>query len=130
MMLEQDLTSLDREGLKAIWREIVGAEPPPLLGRPTMIRILICEQQWKASLENRSAIRRALQKAVRRYENVKLAAPPGARLIREWNGKRYVVDVSADGYIWRGESWNSLTAIAKEITGTKWSGPRFFGVSG
>ena len=130
MELVQDLTALDREDLKEKWREIVGVDPPPLLGRPTMIRILTCELQWKASPENRSAIRRDLQKAVRRIEHTMPQAMPGARLIREWNGRRHVVDVSTDGYVWRGETWKSLTAIAKEITGTKWSGPRFFGVSG
>ncbi|MEL7481974.1 MAG: DUF2924 domain-containing protein [Pseudomonadota bacterium] len=130
MGLDEDLAALDRSELKERWREIVGADPPTLLGRPTMIRILVCELQWKASPENRSAIRRDLQKAVRRVEHTKPQATPGVRLIREWNGKRHVVDVSTDGYVWRGQTWKSLTAIAKEITGTKWSGPRFFGVSG
>jgi hypothetical protein len=55
---------------------------------------------------------------------------PGARLIREWNGVVHEVDVSGDGYVWRGERYRSLTAIARAITGTKWSGPRFFGLSG
>lgn len=130
MGLEQDLTALDRENLKEKWREIVGADPPPLLGRPTMIRILTSELQWQDSFENRAAIRRALQKSIRRFEDTKPETSPGARLIREWNGKRHVVDVTVEGYVWRGETWKSLTAIAKEITGTKWSGPRFFGVSG
>nr|MDJ0920370.1 DUF2924 domain-containing protein [Henriciella sp.] len=97
---------------------------------PTMVRILTCELQWQASSENRMVIKRALQTAVARSDSRKPAASAGTRLIREWNGKRHVVDVSAEGYIWRGETWKSLTAIAKEITGTKWSGPRFFGVSG
>lgn len=53
---------------------------------------------------------------------------PGARLIREWNGTVHEVDVVEGGYIWQGETYRSLTAIARAITGTKWSGPRFFGL--
>lgn len=53
---------------------------------------------------------------------------PGARLIREWNGRRYVVDVIDGGFVMDGKVHRSLTAIAFQITGTKWSGPRFFGL--
>ena len=55
-------------------------------------------------------------------------APSGTRLVREWNGKEHIVDVTDDGLLWNDQTWSSLTAIATEITGTKWSGPRFFGV--
>ena len=53
---------------------------------------------------------------------------PGARLIREWNGRRYIVDVVEDGFVFDGKSYRSLTSIAFRITGAKWSGPRFFGL--
>ena len=53
----------------------------------------------------------------------------GTRLIREWNGATYEVEVLESGYLWRGETWSSLSAIAKAITGAKWSGPRFFGLA-
>lgn len=53
---------------------------------------------------------------------------PGARLIRDWNGRRYVVDVVDTGFVLDGKSYRSLSAIAFRITGTKWSGPRFFGL--
>ncbi|MEM6422200.1 MAG: DUF2924 domain-containing protein, partial [Pseudomonadota bacterium] len=53
---------------------------------------------------------------------------PGGRLVREWNGVSHVVDVTADGLIWRGERYRSLSAIALAITGARWSGPRFFGL--
>jgi hypothetical protein len=52
----------------------------------------------------------------------------GARLIREWNGTTHVVDVVDGGYLWNGEQHRSLSAIARAITGTRWSGPRFFGI--
>lgn len=53
---------------------------------------------------------------------------PGARLIREWNGRRYVVEVTDGGFVMDGKVYKSLTAIAFRITGVKWSGPRFFGL--
>jgi Protein of unknown function (DUF2924) len=53
---------------------------------------------------------------------------PGARLIRDWNGKRYVVDIVENGFVMDGKTYKSLTAIAFLITGTRWSGPRFFGL--
>lgn len=53
---------------------------------------------------------------------------PGGRFIREWGGVSHVVDVTADGYLWQGRSYRSLSAIARAITGAHWSGPRFFGL--
>lgn len=53
---------------------------------------------------------------------------PGARLVREWNGKNHVVDVIEGGFVFQAKVHKSLTAIAHQITGTHWSGPRFFGL--
>ena len=53
----------------------------------------------------------------------------GARLIREWNGYSHVVEVVEGGFIWNGERYTSLSAIARGITGARWSGPRFFGLA-
>jgi len=58
------------------------------------------------------------------------ALKPGGRLLREWNGVTHVVDVTDGGFVWKGETWRSLSAIAREITGAHWSGPRFFGLNG
>jgi len=52
----------------------------------------------------------------------------GARLIREWQGRTFVVDVTDSGYLFEGKEYRSLTAIALQITGVQWSGPRFFGL--
>jgi len=59
-------------------------------------------------------------------ERRKLA--PGARLLREWNGRTHVVDVVESGFVFEAKVYRSLTAIARTITGTHWSGPRFFGL--
>jgi hypothetical protein len=53
---------------------------------------------------------------------------PGARLLRDWNGLTHVVDVTEAGYLYEGETYRSLSAIARKITGAHWSGPRFFGL--
>ncbi len=53
---------------------------------------------------------------------------PGARLVREWNGQTYTVSVIDEGFVYKNRTWTSLSAIAKDITGAHWSGPRFFGM--
>ena len=53
---------------------------------------------------------------------------PGTRLVREWHGKPHQVNVTETGFEWDGAEYSSLSAIAKAIIGTKWSGPRFFGL--
>src|SRR2546430_15052669 len=53
---------------------------------------------------------------------------PGTILVREWQGTTHQVPVRADGFLWNGRAHNSLSGIARAITGTKWNGPRFFGM--
>ena len=66
---------------------------------------------------------RATQRKYPRYK-------PGTRLIREWQGVTYEVTIEEKGYTWNGMHYRSLSQIAREITGTRWSGPRFFGLNG
>lgn len=57
------------------------------------------------------------------------ATQPGMRLMREWNGTLHVVTVDDDGTVrWKEQTWKSLSAVARAITGTQWSGPAFFGL--
>jgi len=123
------LQTATRDELKAQWEQTIGKPPPPRIGRVTMARILICDLQWKQCGQSKTAILRKLRRVVSASEGTKPLAGSGARLIREWNGREHVVDVLANGYLWNGRRWRSLSVIAKEITGTKWSGPRFFGVA-
>ena len=53
---------------------------------------------------------------------------PGSRLIRVWRAEQHEVEVTESGYLWRGQSWASLSSIAREITGTRRNGPAFFGL--
>ncbi|QDZ00574.1 DUF2924 domain-containing protein [Nitratireductor mangrovi] len=59
---------------------------------------------------------------------IKPPPAPGTRLMREWNGRMHVVDITEDGILFDGKLYRSLTAVARRITGTHWSGPRFFGL--
>jgi hypothetical protein len=58
-----------------------------------------------------------------------LGLKPGARLVREWHGRTHIVTVTEDGFEFAGTSYASLSKISEEITGTHWSGPRFFGLT-
>lgn len=53
----------------------------------------------------------------------------GTRLVREWNGRTISVDVQGESYVWNDQHYGSLSEIARAVTGTRWSGPRFFGIS-
>ncbi len=126
------LAELNRENLITRWRAAYGAPPPRKLSRALLEKALAYEIQCTAFGGLSGAAKRALRAAAASKDGS--TGPrllnPGARLIREWNGTVHEVDVAGDGYIWRGERYRSLTAIARAITGTKWSGPRFFGLSG
>jgi hypothetical protein len=53
---------------------------------------------------------------------------PGTSVIREYQGVRHIVTISEEGFVWQGKAYDSLSAIAREITGSRWNGPRFFGL--
>ena len=53
---------------------------------------------------------------------------PGTRLVREWQGREHAVTVLTDGFEYLGRPYKSLSAVARAITGTRWSGPAFFGL--
>ncbi len=127
-----DLAELDREYLITRWCPAYGKPPPRKLSRALLEKALAYESQCATFGGLSGAAKRALRAAAASKDG---STGPrllnhGARLIREWNGTVHEVDVAGDGYIWRGERYRSLTAIARAITGTKWSGPRFFGLSG
>ena len=123
-----DLECLSRKDLIKRWTEMIGSAPPPKLRSPMLVNILTCERQWQASGQPRASLLRKLQRLAAPPTGPGFVASSGHRLVREWNGVEHIVDVTTHGYLWRGQTWRSLSAIAKEITGTKWSGPRFFGV--
>ena len=70
----------------------------------------------------------AVSKTLARLDQRRFAPPPGTVLVREWDRKSHRVMVMPDGFAWNGETFDSLSEIAFTITGTKWNGPRFFGL--
>jgi hypothetical protein len=70
----------------------------------------------------------AISKDLARLDQRRFAPPPGTVLVREWDRKSHRVMVMPDGFAWNGETFDSLSEIAFAITGTKWNGPRFFGL--
>lgn len=118
-----------RKSLTEAWTDTMGQPPPARLSRGMLAKILIVERQWEASGQSRSAMVRRFEQVIASSRQRPQPARQGTRLVREWKGRQHVVDVVPDGYAWNGQTYRSLSAIAKQITGTKWSGPRFFGVS-
>lgn len=125
-MAPDEISALSTSDLKSHWADCFGSSPPRKMRRATLERILICEAQWRRSGKSRISIRRELEKVVA----VRPAVQDGTRLIREWHGTEHVVDVIDGAFYWNDQTWASLSAIAREITGARWSGPRFFGVKG
>lgn len=82
----------------------------------------------------RSLMRQVSEHAAVSKANVTAPSPrkltPGTRLVRDWHGVGHTVIVLDDGFEYEGARWKSLSAIAKAITGTKWNGPLFFGLTG
>lgn len=126
-----ELAGLPRADLIEYWQELYGCMPPKGTSMDFMVRAISYEMQAKHYGVLRPVVVRRLERiAGGETEDAPrtLALDPGARLVREWNGAIHTVDVTDDGFEWRGKVYGSLSAIAREITGVGWSGPRFFGL--
>jgi hypothetical protein len=121
--------------LRIRYRELFRAEPPKAFGPDLLRRSIAHRIQEKAYGGLPASTRRLLDhlvKAALAKPNGRLELPrrikPGSELVRTWKGKTYRVMVMADGFAYDGERFASLSEIATGITGTKWNGPRFFGL--
>jgi hypothetical protein len=97
-----------------------------------MQKAISYERQCKATGGVPASIRKALKQIANGKPAKELSARtarPGTHLVREWNGRSYQVEVFEGGFRMDGKEWTSLSALAKHITGTDWSGPRFFGLA-
>ena len=134
--LEQEVESLrrtSREQLKARWHDLYKAAPPAAFTPDLLARGLAWRVQEKALGGHSHYARRLLggsgEGASRqRRTSTCVSLRPGNRLVRRWRGRTYVVEVSEGGLIYDGERFGSLSVIAGKITGTRWSGPKFFGL--
>ena len=133
--LPEALTALetaDRADLLDHWRDLIGAPPPKNLSLPFLRRAIAFELQCQVRggpkarmIEDLNRI--AAGSASRASVGTRLRT--GAKLIREWQGRTWTVEVIDGGFLMGGERYVSLSAIARKITGARWSGPRFFGLA-
>ena len=126
------LADLDRDALIAQWEGLYGTQPPKGVSQVLLRKVLAHEIQCRAFGGLKTATRRALKATLQPGAAPAVPQPttPGARLVPEWNCRTYEVEVIEGGFCWQGETYRSLSRIAREITGSNWSGPRFFGLAG
>lgn len=151
------LGDLSRDELAGRWIKTYGCPPPSGVRRELLVRAAAWHLQAKRLGGLSTETKKRLAEAVREVGTNGQAKPSnpasgkshemhgagknagtasksrrslskGARLLRDWNGKTHIVDVTAEGFLFEGKIYRSLSAIAREITGAHWSGPRFFGL--
>ncbi|MDR3531774.1 MAG: DUF2924 domain-containing protein [Rhodopila sp.] len=131
------LGAMEREELIAAWRRLFRSGPPERVRRD----LLELGIAWKLQERAFGGLKKGVASELRRLaedlattgdiRRVQATAPKsGTCLLREWGGVTHEVTVLDDGFIWNGTQWNSLSGIARHITGAHWSGPRFFGLAG
>jgi hypothetical protein len=129
------LRSLDLEDLRREWRHLCDNDAPRvsrdllILGLGYRLQEIEYGGLGKATRRKLQTIAKASRTTGRVCPMPSLSLKPGARLIREWHGRTHIVTVTEDGFEFAGTSYASLSKIAKKITGTHWSGPRFFGLT-
>lgn len=119
------LASLRRRQLQQEW-ERVCKEPAPNLSADLLRLGIAYRLQQKA----RGGLSRASRFQLQEGKGEQPAIKPGTRFVRSWNGRTVSVEAQKDGFVFEDRIYNSLSAIAREVTGTNWSGPRFFGLRG
>ena len=120
------LERLDLDALRAIWRARYGVPPP--LRSVELLRLMLA---WRLQAEAFGGLdgetrRQLARRGPVRMEGLELGT--GAKLRREWRGRVVEVVVEADGFRWNDQTYSSLSAAATAIAGSRWNGPRFFGL--
>jgi Protein of unknown function (DUF2924) len=125
------ISGLDLMRVRALWSATFKKAPPGALTRDLLVRQLAWRIQEKAFGGHDAATLRLLD-AYRRQDADKVVLfrrlKPGTSVIREYQGVRHIVTITEGGFVWQGRIYDSLSAIAREITGSRWNGPRFFGL--
>jgi DUF2924 family protein len=131
------LRDLDLGELRARWHTVFGRRAPSSLPRHLLFRVLAYRAQADALGDLDSDCQRTLDRAdslkaagnqVRKLSDVMVTLQQGTILSREWNGRMHRVAVLTGGFAWHGKTYPSLSSVAFAITGTRWNGPRFFGL--
>jgi hypothetical protein len=135
MSVEARIAGLARMSIakkKQEWRRLHGEPAPAAFGAGLLTRALAHAIQEKAAGGASKALRRSIEqlndKAKQNADKAPVSLKPGTWLSRTWHGEVHQVVVLDSGFEYRGESYVSLSAIARRITGAAWSGPRFFGL--
>ncbi len=131
------LPSFSRQQLLDLWQEVYGSAAPPGIRRELMVPFLAYRMQEKVYGGLKSSTRAKLRRIARSLEGksspgklaIRSQLKSGTRLLRQWRGQSHEVSVTESGYEYRGTAYSSLSQIARKITGTRWSGPAFFGLN-
>lgn len=136
------LRGLDLKGLRSRWQSVFQKPPPDHLPRHLLLAIIAYRIQadrfGDLDHETREVLDRTDAKDTGATMSARLVSfdqkrtelTPGTVLVREWDRQSQRVMVMADGFAWNGQTYDSLSKVAFAITGTKWNGPRFFGLRG
>lgn len=128
------LPALNKVQLLVLWRKNFNKLPPPTLRKELIVPILAYRMQEKehgglshAARKKLRDIAKSMASEKRPQKEASSDSEKGTRLLRSWHGEVHEVMVTETGYQYRGRTFSSLSKIAREITGTPWSGPLFFG---
>lgn len=127
------LPTRPRSELQQRWKDLYGSDCPVRISRVLLVRAIAYRMQEQVLGGLDRVTQRRLDRAAadlaagRSFDTTAAKMKSGTRLLREWNGKVHEVIVLEKGVEYRNKLWPSLSAVAREITGTRWSGPRFFG---
>jgi hypothetical protein len=127
------LPTIDLRELRELWCRLYKTKTAPRLSRELLVRAVAYRLQEVAAGGPRLELQRQLRQIgleLQQTGRVRMRPQltPDTRLLREWRGRNHEVLVLDDGFSWQGTHYRSLSAIARHITGTAWSGPLFFGL--
>ena len=128
--VEEELAALETASpaqARERWTQLTG-KPVPRVS-PALLRLAVAYEVQARAYGGLSRVTQQKLDQLAAAKTVTSSARAGMRLVREWNGKAHVVVVAEDGVIrWDEREWRSLSEVARAITGTRWSGPAFFGL--
>ena len=134
------LRRLDLKGLRARWQSLFQRPPPSHLGRHLLFSIIAyrtqadrfgdLDRETKQLLGRTGAMESGsgISARLMGFDQKRTDLTAGTVLVREWNQRSQRVMVMAEGFAWNGQTYESLSKVAFAITGTRWNGPRFFGL--
>lgn len=112
------------QDLRKEWEQRYGAAPR--LRSPDLLRRMLA---WRIQADTYGGLDVATRKRLAgQAGGAESLLAEGTVITREWRGEKHAVEVANDGFLYNGERWKSLSEVARAITGTRWNGPRFFGL--